>query len=408
MGLHGQTISARSGWMKEFIDIDRADNGIEVVDDLTFKVHLIQPFSSLANILAIGFSTIIPEGIVTPDLQKRPYGSGPFKLKSFQRGALWQYARNPDYFKPGLPYLDGYDLLLMDGDAIVQAAFLTRKVDVSSGNPTTDNKPIFQKRIAAGETFMLTAPSDCRPQSVNLNSTKPPFNNLRLRQALNLGIDREAYKQVVQDGYSIPSLILDTGGWGRTEAEILAMPGWRQPHDADLAEAKRIIKELYPSGLDLKMMSRNTSGYMRGNEFIAGELRKLGLNITIEPVDTSVTFSRAEKLDYTIWTYWFCQTTNTPEELFGSYFITGGSRNWIGYSDPKFDAAYSDMTATTDLVLKKKKALALEDTILAFLPSIPTPDSTRARHGYSYVKDLIFPITNYTWHKNELIWRSDV
>ncbi|MBI2172281.1 MAG: ABC transporter substrate-binding protein, partial [Chloroflexi bacterium] len=408
MGLHGQTISARSGWMKEFIDIDRPDNGIEVVDGLTFKLHLRQPFPGLANILVIGFSSIYPEGIVTNDLKLRPYGSGPFRLKSFQRGALWQYARNPDYFKPGLPYLDGWDLVLMDGEAIIQAAFLTHKVDVSGGNPTADNKPVFDKRIASGEIFSLPYGTGCRPTGVIMNSTKPPFNDLKLRQAVNLAIDREAWNVVVNDGYSEPHLWLDTGGWGKSVDEILKLPGYRKPHDADLAEAKRIISELYPKGLELKMMSRNTSGYMRENEFLAGELRKVGINVTVEPVDTATTFSRAEKLDYTIWGYIFCQTTGTPEELFGSYFITGGSRNWFGYSDPRVDKGYLDMAATQDPAARKKKAMALEDIVMEFLPAAPGPVSTSQRLGYSYVKDLPLAITFYTWEKNELIWRSDV
>jgi len=408
MGLQKDIISARSGWMKEFVNLERPDNGIEVIDNLTLKVHLIQPFAALTHILAIGFTTIIPEGIVTADLQKRPYGSGPFRLKSFQRGALWQYERNPDYFKPGLPYLDGWDLLLMDATAISQAAFLTRKIDVGGGNPTDDNKAIYAKRVASGEIRLVADTSDCRPQSVNMNSTKPPFNDIRLRQAVNLGIDRQAYMQVVHDGYAVPHLLLNTGGVGKTVEEILRLPGYRQPHDADFAEAKKIISELYPKGLDLKMMARNTSGYMRQNEFIAGELRKLGLNVTLEAQDTNIVFDRAAKLDYTLWSYYFCQTTGTPEELFGSYFITGGSRNWIGYSNPAIDKGYLEMAAMSDPAQKKKKALEMEDTIYSFLPGAPLPIQTGTRNFYTYVQDLPIGYSTYSRDKNELVWRSDV
>ncbi|MBI4312080.1 MAG: ABC transporter substrate-binding protein, partial [Chloroflexi bacterium] len=369
MGLHGDIISARSGWMKEFVDIDRPDNGIEIVDDLTLKIHLIQPFGSLANLLAIGFSGIMPDGIASKDMQQRPYGSGPFKFKGNQRGALWQYVRNPDYFKPGLPYLDGWDFVLMDGEAIVQAAFLTHKVDVSGGHPTDDNKSVFDKREASGDIYRLVYSSDCRPQALVLNSTKPPFNDLRLRQAINMGIDREGYTEVVHNGYATPEIFQYLGGEpGRSEADVRKLPGIRQPHAADFEEAKRIIKELHPNGLELKMMARNTSGYMRQNEFIAGYLNKLGLKITLEPVDTATVFDRAAKLD----------------------------------------AAYLDMAATTDPVQKLAKVHAMEDTIYAFLPMVPLPVHTTSRNAYSYVKDLPLGMTQYSREKNELIWRSDV
>ncbi len=408
MGFNGEVISPRSGWMKEFVDVDRPDNGIEIVDDLTFKFHLIQPFPALANILVIGFSAIMPYGISTKEMQQRPYGTGPFRLKDFQRGALWRLERNPDYFKPGLPYLDGYHYLIMDATAISQAAFLTRKTDVGGGNPTVDNRPIYAQRVASGEIFIFDAGGDCRPSGVNMNSTKLPFNDIRLRQAVNLAIDRDAFQTVVHNDYAKPNVYLDSGGWGKSEAEIRKLPGYRQPHDKDVAEAKNIVKELYPNGLTLKMMVRNTSTYMVMGEYVAGELKKIGLNVTIEAQDTTIVFDRAAKLDYQIWSYYFCQTTGTPDELFGSYFVTGGSRNWYGYSDPKIDAEYLRMAAITDPVLKKQKAQEMEDYIYAFLPVAPTPMAISNRAHYNYVMGYPRGISQYTREKNELMWRSDI
>ncbi|MBI4338380.1 MAG: ABC transporter substrate-binding protein [Chloroflexi bacterium] len=407
MGLNGQVLSPRSGWMKEFVDISRPDHGIEVMDNLTLSIHLTQPFSGLASILAIGFSAIVPEGISTKEMQQRPYGSGPFRLKGSQRGALWQYERNPDYFKPGLPYLDEWDLVLMDGFFNYQAAFLTQNVDVSGGYPIPDNETIYAKRMAAGEFYMIPTSSDCRPAGLNMNLTRPPFDNILLRQAVNLAVDREAYSVVVHNGHALPELYLNTGGWGKTEAEVRQLPGYRQPHDADLAEARRIVAELYPQGLDLKMMVSNTSVYKLQGEFLAGDLKRIGLNVTLDIVDTATVSARAAKLDYHIWSYYFCQTTNTPEELFGSYFKTSGSRNWFGFTDPQIDNDYLVMAASSDPAQRKKKAQEMEAIVYSSLPIAPLPVSLTTRSAYSYVKDLPLGISQYTREKNELVWRSD-
>ena len=408
MGLTKDVLSPRSGWMKEFVNIDRPDHGIEIVDDLTFKVHLIQPFGGLANVLTIGYSGLLPDGVTAADMAKRPYGSGPYRLKDYQSGALWTYERNPDYFKAGLPYLDQYQFTIMDGDAIIQASFLTGKLDVIGTNPSPDNKAIFEQRVKSGQIYMAPRDSGCRPQTVNMNSTKPPFNDKRLRDAINLGIDRQAYTEVVHYGFAVPHLYLETDGLGRSSEEIMKLPGYRQPHSADFAEAKKIINELYPKGLSITQMVRNTSTYMIEGEFIAGELTKLGLNVTIQLQEASIVFDRAAKLDYTLWTYYFCQTTNTPEELFGGYFVTGGSRNWYGYSDPKIDAEYLRMAAITDPVLKKQKAQEMEDYIYAFLPVAPTPMAISNRAHYNYVMGYPRGISQYTREKNELMWRSDI
>jgi len=408
MGLTPDVLSVRCGWVKEFINIDRPDNGLEIVDALTIRVHLVQPFAGLANILVVKHCTLVPDGVTRKDMNQRPFGSGPYRLKSFQRGALYQYERNPDYFKPGLPYLDGYQLILMDGTAIIQAAFLTRKVDVSAGNPTVDNKATYDAKVKSGEIYMQKYSTGCRPAGIYMNKTKPPFSDLRLRQAVNLVLDRQAWSKVVNDGYDSPTIFLDTGGMGRSADEIMKLPGWRQPHDADVAEAKKIVSELYPSGLDLKMMVRNSGTYPRGAEFSAGELKKIGINATIELVDSNIALERAIKMDYIIWSYWACQTTGIPEELFGSYFRTGGSRNYYGVSEPKIDNAYYDMAATSDPVLRRQKALAMEQVVLDLLPVAPAPVTTSFRNAYTYVKDVPISLTFYNWDKEELVWRSDV
>ncbi len=410
MGLTSDVLSPRSGFIKEFVDIDRPDHGLEVVDNLTLRIHLVQPFGGLAATLAIGYSAIVPEGITARDMAVRPFGSGPFRLKSFQRGALWVYERNPEYFKAGLPYLNQTQPVIMDGRAIIEAAFLTGKLDVATGaGPATpDSKGIVEARVKAGTMQINPYNSQCRPQTLNMNSTKPPFNDKRLRDAINLGIDREAYSQVVWQGFTIPTLYLDTNGLGKTSEEIMKLPGWRKPHDADFQQAKAAIAQLYPKGLEVKQMTRNTSSYMTEGEFLAGELRKLGINVTIEILDATIVFDRAAKLDYNLWSYYFCQTTGTPEELFGGYFVTGGSRNWIGYSDPKIDVAYRDMAATSDPVQRKQKAQAMEQTILDFMPSAPLPVQLQENWAYSYVHHFEYGIASYTSAKYELVWRSDV
>jgi len=408
MGLTTNVLSVRCGWMKEFIDIDRPDNGLEIVDALTIKVHLVQAFAGFANILVVKHCTLVPDGVNRKDMDLRPFGSGPYRLKAAQRGASYRYERNPDYYKPGVPYLDEYQLLLMDGTAIIQTAFLTRKVDVSSGNPTTDNKPLFDAKVKSGDIYMQKYSTGCRPAGIYMNKTKPPFSELKLRQAVNLALDRQAWSDVVNDGYDSPTIFLDTGGMGRSAEEIMKLPGWRQPHDADVAEAKRMVKELYPNGLDVKMMVRNSGTYPRGAEFATGELKKIGINATIELVDSNISLERAIKMDYIIWSYWACQTTGIPEELFGSYFRTGGSRNYYGVSDPKIDNAYYDMAATADPVLRRQKALAMEQVVLDQLPVAPAPVTTSFRTAYSYVRDIPISLTFYNWDKEELVWRSDV
>ncbi len=398
--------SARCGWIKDFVDTARPDNGVEVVDGLTVKVHLKQPFGSLAGVLSIGFCGLIPEGTTAAQAKQRPFGSGPFVLSSFERGARWVYARNPDYFKPGLPYLDEIQLLVITSTDATQAAFLTGRVDVSSGLPTKDNLSKYQEMIAQGKTRTLPYDSQCRPSGVFMNATRPPFNDINLRKAVNLALDRKAYAQVVFNGNATPHLFLDTGGFGRSVDEISKLPGYRQPHAADVEEAQRLVKAAYPNGLDIKIPTENSATYTLQGEYVANELNAIGIRGTLDMGDSTRTDAVMASLDFALFAYYFCQSTGVPEELFGNFFVTKAPRNWFAYTNPKLDAAYLDMAATSDPAQQKKKAQAMEDMLLEDMIIAPLPVQLGNRHAWSYVHDLPITISQYNWSKDERLWRD--
>ncbi|MBI4202179.1 MAG: hypothetical protein HY532_03575, partial [Chloroflexi bacterium] len=409
MGMHGQILSPRCGWIKEFIDIDRPDNGIEIVDQLTLRVHMHTPFSGLANTLALGFCGILPEGVTTPDTVGRPFGSGPFRMVQISPGAHIRFERNNDYYKPGLPYLDGWHFNYMEGTTITQAAFATNRLDLGTGDPLPANRDLWDKLIAEGKIYTQDISAQrWTIQGVFMNMYKPPFNDKRLREIVNLGMDRQGYAAVRwDDAPRVMPTLLVVSPWGRSEEEVLRMPGWRQPHDTDFAEAQRRLKELYPAGLDITLLARNSTGYMKQAEYVAGDLSNIGFNVTIRPQDTATYFGRMTNLDYTISAYHFVMTTMTLEENL-AYYITGGSRNWFGISDPRVDSGYLEVAAISDPVKRKQKAQELEDILMDHLFGVPLGSHGETRAAWSYVRGYEVGITHYAWRKKELVWRSDV
>ena len=412
MGLVDGVVSARSGWMKEFVDIDRADGGM-TSEGNKVSFHLVQPFPGLIDILAIGFSGIMPDGTTREMLNERPYGSGPYKLKSFERGSTWIYEKDPDYFRAGLPYLDEWEIQLIRSAEVAQSAFLTRQVDVSRTMPSPDNNDLYDKSRAKGDIDWIPYTTTCRPQGVNMNATKPPFDNPKLREAVNLGIDRYGYAEVVHFGEDrwTPTVYLDETTWGRSPAEVVKMPGWARgdAKAAEIEKAKTIVAQEYPDGISLTMLVRDTSTYARQGEFVAGELSKIGINVTIDLMQASQLFPLAQNLNYEIWSYYFCQTTNTPEELFGSYFLTGGSRNWLGYSSDVVDAKYAELAASPDSATRKARGLALEDIVLADMPSAPLGVQQGRSTFYTAIEGITVPLgQQYMWPKREQVWRNDV
>jgi peptide/nickel transport system substrate-binding protein len=412
MGLVDGVVSARSGWMKEFVDIDRPDLGMSS-DGNQVSFHLVQPFAGLIDILAIGFSGIMPDGTTREMLNERSYGSGPYKLKSFERGSTWIYEKDPDYFRAGLPYLDEWEIQLIRSAEVAQSAFLTRQVEVSRTMPSPDNNDLYNKAKANGEIDWIGFSTTCRPQGVNMNATKPPFDNDNLRKAVNLAIDRYGYAEVVHFGEDrwTPTRYLDESTWGMKPDEVRKLEGWARgdAKAAEVEEAKKLVAQEFPDGLSLTMLVRDTSTYARQGEFVAGELSKIGIDVTIDLMQASQLFPLAQNLNYEIWSYYFCQTTNTPEELFGSYFLTGGSRNWLGYSSDVVDAKYLELAASPDSATRKARGLALEDIVLADMPSAPLGVQKGRSTFYTEIQNITVPLgQQYMWPKRENVWRTDV
>lgn len=271
------------------------------------------------------------------------------------------------------------------------SVFITGKADIRRDSVMPeDHRPIYERMFKEGKIEWPKAARDCRPQAVNMNSSKPPFNSLKLRQAVNLAVDREAYMTVQWANHAIPALIfaLDTE-WGRPSSEVWnVLPGWGTgaKKQQEIEEAKRLVAQEYPNGLKLDMMVRNSTGYPEQAEFIAAELERVGISGTLKLMDSTVVFTKAAAGEWTLWPYWFCQTLQDPDEMWNGYFITGGSRNWLQYSSPELDALALQMSGEMDRDKRKQLNRQLEDIVLRDLPIAPLPDSETYHTYYSYIK----------------------
>jgi peptide/nickel transport system substrate-binding protein len=161
--------------------------------DYEATFHLSRPQPAFPVLLANGFAAITPCHQTPDQMRQRPIGTGPFKFVEFKPNEYIKVARNPDYWKPDRPYLDGIEFTVIRDPATTVLAFISGKLDLVSAL-----SPPMMKDI---ESQVPGAICEQTPGNVNrhliINRDKPPFNNPELRRAMSLSLDRRAFIDIV-------------------------------------------------------------------------------------------------------------------------------------------------------------------------------------------------------------------
>ncbi|CCD83713.1 putative ABC transporter (Substrate binding component) [Bradyrhizobium sp. ORS 285] len=220
---------------------------VVAIDAATVKFTLFVPFADFPVALAYNNARIVPAKVVAADLASlatKPNGSGPFKLVSYEPDRKIVVERNTAYYDPARPALDRIEILVYPDRTAEASALISGDIDLMLS--TTSGE--YERLGKASGVKALRIPSG-QFLNVNMGCDQKPFNDVRVRQALALTIDREAMAGFVAGGYGTPG------------NDTPLSPAYRFYRDSklktpDIAKAKRLLAEAgYPSGIDLTMVA---------------------------------------------------------------------------------------------------------------------------------------------------------
>ena len=196
-----------------------------------------------------------------------PVGTGPYKMTSHVPGEKIEYRAHKEYFKAGLPYLDGIDTFIIRDPTPRFAAFEAKRLDIilmgSSHGLYTATAEAMEKRHSGEVTWYEGLHTVGR--GIHFNHRKDgPWSDKKVRQAINLAIDRDEICNAIEacfPGYQLPSAT-----YGITaRADLNSRPGWAPTgaaKDAEIAQAKALMAEAgYPDGFEVDVMCRDSVDY---------------------------------------------------------------------------------------------------------------------------------------------------
>lgn len=204
-----------------------------------------------------------------------------------------------------------------------------------------------------------------------MNSTRPPFNDVRVRQAVDMALDRKK-AIAVAEGRGELSALMPPGPWALPEEELLKRPGYRGVTTDDVEMAKALLAEAgYSDGF--KAMAMAPLQYAKENVFMQDQLKAVGIQVAIETVDVATGEKRRMDGDFELHLTLQGEPINHPD-LFLSRIVTGSSRNYGRFSDKLVDEWYQEQSTTLDLAKRKEIVMATQRRILdlAALPILQT------------------------------------
>ncbi len=350
---------------------------MDAPDDRTLRIRLQRPAGAFMNSLSSLFAVIYPEhlGPLYPkDPQNPPVGTGPFRFEDHKPDVRIQVRRNEDYFKTDkfgdkLPYLDGIDFEIIVDSFTAFAAFRTgRFLEADYLDPGILNESIDRIKEQFPNYTYGTGFGSWRMYGFN---NKPPFDDVRIRRALDLLVDRPGFMLTRYPGYGHsgaspllpPSL---QGRWGLTDQETSELINTGPVTPERIAEARALFDAAgvdYDS-FEFKFMVLTIPTYLDDAVFQQETWRQAGLKVELDLPTLAEFTPRRRSADYDLYAVPASAIADDPDFVLGRYYPTGAAENYGKFSDPKLDEMYLEQSSTTDPVKRREIALDLQRYIL--------------------------------------------
>src|SRR6478736_1770115 len=166
--------------------------------DYEATFHLKRPQPAFLALLASGMSPVYPCHVAPKDMRQHPIGTGPFKFVEFKPNEAIRLTRNPDYWKPGLPYLDGIEYTIAKNRSTVILAFIAGKYDLTFAGSVSI--PLWHDIEKQRPDAVCIVPPGSVSTNLIVNRNASPFDNAEMRRAMTLAIDRKSFIDILTEG----------------------------------------------------------------------------------------------------------------------------------------------------------------------------------------------------------------
>lgn len=348
-------------------------SGITVVDPYTIKFELTRPDATFLHVLAINFSHVVPKEEVEKygaDFGKHPVGSGAFKMAEWTLGQRLVFERFPDYWNKGLPKLDQITFEFGQEPVVALLRLQKGEIDVpGDGIPPAkfievQNDPAFKDLIIRG--------GQLHTGYVTMNVNIKPFDNVKVRQAVNMAINKDRIIRII-NGRAVPA----------SQPLPPSMPGYAKDYKGyayDVEKAKALLAEAgFAEGFETELFVANTDPQPRIAQAIQQDLAAIGIKASIKALaQANVIAAGGEKEGAPmIWSggmAWIADFPD-PSNFYGPILGCGGAVpggwNWAWYCNEALDKKAAEADSIVDPARAGEREALWRDIYLKIMEDAP-------------------------------------
>ena len=356
-------VSPRRGY---FSMIDR----VEAPDPKTVVFHLKFATAAFIPALADPYAFIYQKAVLDRDphwYEKNILGSGPFHFKEYQLGQAISGVRNPDYYRQPLPYLDGFTGIFADKQAVRVAAIKGDRAAIEfRGFPPATRDDL---KAALGDQLSVQESDWNCGNPITPNHKKKPFDDVRVRRALTLAIDRwhgAPPMSKISVMRTVGGVAFPGSPLAATKEELQQLAGWWPDIEKSRAEARRLLKEAGQENLSFELLNRNVDQPYKFNAlWVIDEWSKIGVHVSQRVLQTGPFGEAVRNGDFETFVDGDCQNIVNPL-LDGTKYLphTASPANYGNYDDPKAIELYNLMVRETDFQKQRQLMRQFEKHVL--------------------------------------------
>ncbi|WP_297203465.1 glutathione ABC transporter substrate-binding protein GsiB [uncultured Pluralibacter sp.] len=401
------------------INLDRASNpdnhlkrynlysdiaSTEAVDPLTVKITLREPFSAFINILAHPATAMISPAALKKygkDIGFHPVGTGPYQLETWNQTDFVKVKKFDGYWHQGLPKLDTITWRPVVDNNTRAAMLQTGEAQFAFPIPY-EQAPL----LAKNDKLELVASPSIMQRYISMNVTQKPFDNPKVREAINYAINRQALVKVAFAGYATPA----TG----VLPPSIAYSQQFQPWPYDPAKARALLKEAgFPNGFTTTLWSsHNHSTAQKVLQFTQQQLAQMGIKAQVTAMDAGQRASEVEakgqkesgvRMFYTGWSASTGEANWALTPLFATKSWPPAQFNTAFYSNPQVDKDLDGALKTSDPAEKTRLYKDAQQTIWKESPWVPlVVEKLVSAHSKNLTGFYIMPDTGFSFDEADL------